>query len=333
MSLKLINVILHQLEKNDSEELFVNYRSEALPNGPATESLVSELHRTFNSKNGKGFGSFLSDSDFQQWLTEKRNGQMSFLQFSQRSAERLKEELSKYPFADTGVLVFAEYQSLATEYLFIAILPTTDSLRVDDHLDVGATDHLDVNSITIAAIIDLTLFETDKDSNRYVSYLKGRAGRKVADFFLDFFQVEIGLQVKSQNLVLVQAIEDYLAGGKLEKDEKNQFRKRVKEHCSDRYAGKEELTIQELSEEIPPPADNLPSFSEYTQERGYELEKSFPVDKAVTDKLVKIKGSGGGVNISFDAALLGERIFYDPETDTLTIKGTPPNLRDQLTRR
>ena len=333
MSLNLSNVILHQLEKNDCDELIVNYRAEALPNGPATESLVSELHRTYNAKTGKGFGTFLSDSDFQQWLKEQRSNEMSFLEFSQKSAERLKDELSKYPFADTGVLVFAEYQSLATDYLFIAILPTTDSLRVNDQLDVGATDHLDVSAITIAARIDLTLFETDPASNRYVSYLKGRVGRKVADFFLDFLQVEIGLNVKTQNLVLVQAIEDFIADGKLDKDEKNTYRAQVKEHCSDRYGDKEELTIEELSAEIPPPADNLPSFAEYTKERGYDLEPSFPVYKAVTDKLVKLKGSGGGLNISFDAVLLGERIFYDPETDTLTIKGTPPNLKDQLVRR
>ena len=44
-------------------------------------------------------------------------------------------------------------------------------------------------------------------------------------------------------------------------------------------------------------------------------------------------GSGGGVTINFDALLLGERIFWDAATDTLTIKGTPPNLRDQLQRR
>ncbi len=30
---------------------------------------------------------------------------------------------------------------------------------------------------------------------------------------------------------------------------------------------------------------------------------------------------------------MGERIFWDPVTDTLTIRGTPPNLRDQLQRR
>ena len=44
-------------------------------------------------------------------------------------------------------------------------------------------------------------------------------------------------------------------------------------------------------------------------------------------------GAGGGLSLNFDAMLLGERVFYDPETDTLTIKGTPPNLKDQLTRR
>ncbi|MFA0464688.1 nucleoid-associated protein YejK, partial [Vibrio sp. 10N.261.45.F1] len=34
---------------------------------------------------------------------------------------------------------------------------------------------------------------------------------------------------------------------------------------------------------------------------------------------------------SFDSSLLGEKIFYDPETDTLTLT-PPPNLKDQLTR-
>ena len=34
--------------------------------------------------------------------------------------------------------------------------------------------------------------------------------------------------------------------------------------------------------------------------------------------------------MSFDAKLLGDRVHYDPSTDTLTIKGVPPNLKDQL---
>ncbi|MEI8597476.1 nucleoid-associated protein [Vibrio sp. M60_M31a] len=73
---------------------------------------------------------------------------------------------------------------------------------------------------------------------------------------------------------------------------------------------------------------------DFTKEQGYELEESFPGDRANgSGKLTKYVGAGGGLNtLSFDSLLLGERIFYDPETDTLTIKGTPPNLKDQLSR-
>ena len=36
------------------------------------------------------------------------------------------------------------------------------------------------------------------------------------------------------------------------------------------------------------------------------------------------------MTLSFDADLLNNRIEWDPVTDTLTIKGIPPNLKDQL---
>lgn len=63
------------------------------------------------------------------------------------------------------------------------------------------------------------------------------------------------------------------------------------------------------------------------------LEETLPADRGTLRQLTKYAGSGGGVTLNFDAQLLGERIFWDPATDTLTIKGTPPNLRGQLTRR
>lgn len=75
------------------------------------------------------------------------------------------------------------------------------------------------------------------------------------------------------------------------------------------------------------------TFQAFSSEQGYALEETFPVDRGTRRQLTKYAGSGGGITLNFDAQLLGERIFWDPATDTLTIKGTPPNLRDQLTRR
>ncbi|MGY2573416.1 nucleoid-associated protein YejK [Vibrio sp. C8] len=332
MSLHLSNVILHQLSKNNNDELTVNFRAQSLDNDTSTENLVSELHRVFNAKAGKGFGSFKSDSDFQNWLQEMRQSQRSFYDFSQISAQRLKDELSKYPFADEGILVMAEYQSLATEYLLIGILPLNQSLKVTEGLDISATDYLDINKMDIVARVDLSSFETDKESNRYLTYIKGRVGRKVSDFFLDFLQAEVGLDAKVQNKVLMQAVEDFCSDSKLEKSEAISYKKQVYDYCNDQIKAGEEVQVKELSGELPPAQDGT-NFMDYTREHGYELEDSFPGDRSTMRKLTKYVGAGGGLNISFDSLLMGERVFYDPETDTLTIKGTPPNLRDQLTRK
>ncbi|PWI35034.1 nucleoid-associated protein YejK [Vibrio albus] len=331
MGLTLSNVILHQLTKNDQDELTVNYRSAALPHNISTENLVAELHRVFNAKAGKGFGSFQSDSDFKNWLQDLRRGEQNFYDFSQNCAERLKTELAKYPFADDGTLVLAEYQSLATDYLFIALLPSNESLKVTEGLDISATDYLDISKMDIAARIDLSVYGSEPESNRYLAYIKGRVGRKVADFFIDFLQAEVGMDTKQQNLVLVQAVEDFCSDSKLDKEETNQYRKQVFDYCNEQLKSNDEVEVSELSAELPSSEDGS-SFLDYTKERGYELEESFPADRTTVRKLAKYVGAGGGLSINFDSMLLGERVFYDPETDTLTIKGTPPNLRDQLTR-
>jgi nucleoid-associated protein len=331
MSLNLSNVILHQLSINDQEELIVNFRPETLENDSSTESLVAELHRVFNAKAGKGFGSFKDESDFQTWLADLNQGDKDFYAFSQQSAERLRTELAKYPFADAGTLVIAQYQSLATDYLFLGLLPSYNSLQVTEGLNIGAIDYLDIAKMDIAARIDLTSYQTDKDSNRYLAYIKGRVGRKVADFFLDFLQAEVGLDTKQQNQVLMQAVQDFCSDAQLDKEEAVTYKKQVYDYCNEQLKSGDELQVKELSGELPQSQGGT-SFLDYTQEQGYELEESFPVDRSTVRKLTKYVGAGGGLNVSFDSLLLGERIFYDPETDTLTIKGTPPNLREQLTR-
>ncbi len=331
MSLILSNVILHQLTKNEQEELKVEYRSETLPNDSSTEHLVAELHRVFNAKGGKAFGTFSEDSEFKQWLGQLADQSVDFYSFSQQSAERLKSELAKYPFAEEGTFILAQYQSLATDYLFIGLLPSNQSLKVTEGLSISATDYLDISKMDIAARIDLSTYAVDPASNRYLTYVKGRVGRKVADFFMDFLQAEAGLDPKQQNQVLMQAVEDFVSDEKLEKEEAIAYRKQVADYCSEQIKAGEEIEVKELSFELPTSSDGT-SFSDYTQEQGYELEQSFPADRTAVRKLTKFVGAGGGLNISFDSMLLGERIHYDPQTDTLTIKGTPPNLKDQLTR-
>lgn len=83
-----------------------------------------------------------------------------------------------------------------------------------------------------------------------------------------------------------------------------------------------------LSQEIASAGEKY--FVQFSSKQVYQLEDSFAADRVTLRQLTKFAGSGGGISLTFDAMLLGEPIFWDAATDTLTIKCTPPNLRGQL---
>jgi len=330
MSLDIQQIALHQLVKRDEQTLDVVLRDSLLPTNAAVEEMMAELHRVYSAKS-KAYGLFNEGSELADALRTCRNGDEDFLAFSRAATGRLRDELAKYPFASGGVVLFGQYRYLAVEYLLIAVLNSCNSTRVNEELDLSMTHYLDINHADIVARIDLTEWETNPQSTRYLTFLKGRVGRKVSDFFMDFLAAAEGLDTKAQNRGLLQAVDDYCADAQLGKNERQSVRQQVYSYCNEQLQAGEEIALQELSKEIAPVGEK--DFLQFSSEQGYQLEESFPADHGTLRQLTKFAGSGGGISLNFDAMLLGERIFWDPATDTLTIRGTPPNLRDQLQRR
>lgn len=330
MSLDIVQIVLHQLNKRDEQTLELVLRSSLLSANAATESMMAELHRIYNAKS-KAYGLFNDDSDLAETLRQCRRGENDFLAFSRAAAVRLRDELASYPFADGGVVLFSHYRYLAAEYLLIAVLNSQDSTHVNEELDISTTHSLDIHHADIVARINLTEWETSPGSTRYLTYLRGRVGRKVADFFMDFLGARAGMDTKAQNRGLLQAVDDYCAGSALKKEERHQYRQQVYSYCNQQSQAGEEIALEDLSGVLPKLGDQ--SLQAFTQQQGYQLEQQFPADRTTLRQLTKFSGSGGGLTLNFDATLLDERIFWDPATDTLTIKGTPPNLRDQLQRK
>lgn len=182
----------------------------------------------------------------------------------------------------------------------------------------------------MAARINLTDLQLNANSNRYLTFIKGRVGRKIADFFMDFLGAEEGLNPQVQNQCLLQAVSDYCVQGELNPEQTQAVKKQVFEYCKGQMSSGEEIELAELSEELP--TLNQQPFVAFTQEQNYGLEDSIPPIRTALKSLTKFSGSGKGVTISFDAELLNQRILWDEAADTLTIKGLPPNLRDQLQR-
>ena len=330
MSITVNQIVLHQLVKHAENETTMMesvLRDELLTITPEVEQMMLQLHQGYQNK-GKAFGVFQENSIFAQDLNRLLENEINFLNFSQQSTKLLAQELGKYNFADSGTLILCPYNFLATDYLFIALLDSRISMLVDENLEIRRTEYLDITQFDIAARINLTDLQVNANSNRYLTFIKGRVGRKISDFFMDFLGAEEGLNPQVQNQCLLQAVSDYCEQGELNKEQTQAVKKQVFEYCKGQLANGDEIALTELSANLP--TLNERPFVTFTEEQDYGLEETIPPVRSALKTLTKFSGSGKGVTLSFDADLLNNRIEWDPLTDTLTIKGIPPNLKDQL---
>ena len=330
MSITVNQIVLHQLVKhaeNETTTMESVLRDELLTITPEVEQMMLQLHQGYQNKS-KAFGVFQENSIFAQDLNRLLENEINFLNFSQQSTKLLAQELGKYNFADSGTLILCQYNFLATDYLFIALLDSRISMLVDENLEIRRTEYLDITQFDIAARINLTDLQVNANSNRYLTFIKGRVGRKISDFFMDFLGAEEGLNPQVQNQCLLQAVSDYCEQGELNKEQTQAVKKQVFEYCKGQLASGDEIALTELSANLP--TLNERPFVTFTEEQDYGLEETIPPVRSALKTLTKFSGSGKGVTLSFDADLLNNRIEWDPVTDTLTIKGIPPNLKDQL---
>ncbi|WP_432459208.1 nucleoid-associated protein YejK [Agarivorans sp. QJM3NY_25] len=330
MSISLKHLILHSLELAADGQIALQARSEEMLHSEQALSLIESLHLNFSGRAAKGFGYYPPEntSTFKEKLDLLLSRELDFHRFSVDSGSVLVEELKKYEFIEQGVLLLAHYEHVAGEYLLIMLLENKTSPAVDESLELTASRYLETSSIQLAARIDITDMQRNAESRRYVSYVKGRAGRKIADFFVEFLGCDDGLDVKLQNTVLMQAVDDYCQATQLDKEEKQAYKAEVKSYCEQQLKDGEEIVVGELAKALPTDDENV-DFYQFAAE-NYPLEEQFPADRSTLKKLAKCFGQGKGVSISFEQKLLGERVFYDEASDTLTIVGIPPNLREQL---
>ncbi|ABV87088.1 nucleoid-associated protein YejK [Shewanella pealeana] len=338
MSINVEQAIIHSISQDGEGQLSCRLRPQPLLNSQAVEAMLEELHQTYTTKAGKGFGHFgingedgEANTKFEEALTTYRSGELGFVEFSGIAGKLLQEELAKYDFSTGGFLLLSCYTYMTSDYLFVSLLNAKSSMTVLDDMELSQNTHLDLNNVQLAARIDLTEWQADPESKKYISFIRGRAGRKVADFFLDFMGCVEGVNTKAQNKSLMNAVEDFVGNSELTKDERQQARERVFDYCTERCDEGASIQIKDLADEL---ADQgMDSFYDFAQGGNYELEEEFPGDKPTLRQLKKFSGTGGGVTLSFDGQHLGERVIYDPVSDTIIIKGVPANLKDQLDRR
>jgi nucleoid-associated protein len=327
--------IVHLIEKKpDGSPAVLHARDSELAESKAIENLLADLNDSYNAKQGKAWGLFHAESGaypFSGWLKEYLEGNQGFTPFTRQAVEHLQKLMEESNLSAGGHVLFAHYQQGMTDYLAIALLHHSEGVAVTEELDVTPAKHLDLGQIHLAARINLSEWQNNKQSRQYISFIKGKGGKKVSDYFRDFIGCQEGVDAPSETRTLLKAFSDFVESEDLPEEQAKEKTSALVDYASSQARLGEPMALDELSSLLD--EDRPKAFYDHIRNKDYGLSPEIPPDKRTLNQFRRFTGRAEGLSISFEAHLLGSKIEYDEQQDVLIIRQVPTQLKDQLKRR
>jgi nucleoid-associated protein len=327
--------IVHLIEKKpDGTPAVLHARDSELGDSQAIENLLADLNESYNAKQGKAWGYFHEESGaypFSGWLTQYMDGNQDFTSLSRQAVEHLQKLMEESNLSTGGHVLFAHYQQGMTDYLAIALLHHSNGVTVTDSLDVAEAKHLDLGQLHLATRINLSEWKNNKQSRQYISFIKGKNGKKVSEYFRDFIGCQEGVDGPGETRTLLKAFSDYVESEDLPDDKAREKTTALVGYASSQSKIGEPMSLEELSGVID--EERPRAFYDHIRNKDYGLSPEIPADKRTLNQFQRFTGRAEGLSISFESHLLGSKVEYDEARDMLIIRQLPTQLTDQLKRR
>ncbi|MCL7462501.1 nucleoid-associated protein YejK [Pseudomonas sp. NW5] len=327
------HAIVHLIDKKpDGNPARLHLSTQALPASETIEHLLADLNDSYNAKPNKVWGYFQADTQsypLSSWL-QRYLEDGDFVAFSQACAERLTTLMDASNLSTGGHVLIARYQQGMSDFLCIALLHHSEGVTVTEQLELSSARHLDLGQLHLAARINLSEWRNNPASRQYLSLIRARHGKKVADYFRECLGCSEGVDAPSETRTLLKAFSDYVESEDLAEEQAREKTQTLVDYASDQARRGEPIALEELSELLDEQQPR--AFFEHIRHKDYGLAPEIPADKRTLNQFRRFTGRAEGLSISFEAHLLGSQIEYDAEQDALIIRKLPGKLREQLTK-
>ena len=327
--------IVHLIDKKpDGSPAVLHARDTELEASQAIENMLADLNESYNAKQGKAWGFFHDESGaypFSGWLKLYMDGGSDFTAFSRQAVEHLQKLMEESNLSVGGHVLFAHYQQGMTDYLAIALLHHSEGVAVSDNLDVTPAKHLDLGQLHLAARVNISEWRNNSSSKQYISFIKGKNGKKVSEYFRDFIGCQEGVDSPSETRTLLKAFSDFVESEDLPEEQARSKTDTLVDYATSQAKIGEPMTLEALSGLID--EERPKAFYDHIRNKDYGLSPEIPADKRTLNQFRRFTGRAEGLSISFEAHLLGSKVEYDEAQDILTIRNLPTQLTDQLKRR
>lgn len=326
--------VIHKIDKKpDGSPAVLFLGTSEQVESQARDDLMSQLNESYNVTAGKGWGFFHHESGafpFSGWLGKYMAGVTDFLAFSTTAVEHLTRLMEESNLTTGGHALFCHYQQGMTDYLVIALVQETEAVTMTEELALMTVNRLDLDHIRLAARINLSEWKNNPHSKQYISYLKGKQGRRINEYFRDFIGCQEGLDGPGETRTLLKAFSDFVESEDLPEESAREKTHTLINYSMAQAKLGEPITLDELSGLID--EDRPKNFYDFIRAKDYGLSEALPPDKKTLNKFRRFTGRAEGMSISFEAHLLGDKIKFDEAGGTLTLRGLPTQLTEQLKR-
>ncbi|WP_043528197.1 nucleoid-associated protein YejK [Litchfieldella xinjiangensis] len=327
----ILHSIIHHLDKPDPGAPTTLRAGQKHAATNAMDDLLASVNDSFHAK-PKAWGHFSDEagsSAFPAGLHRYMEGDSDFATFTAEIGERLKTLIDDH-LSVGGPVLFVHYRQGEAEYLSLALLHHRSGFGIDDNLNVRTVHQLNLSQLTLAARVDITQWRGGT-SKQYVSMIKDRGGKKLAEGFRDLLGCVEGVDSSGETRTLLKAFSDYVEREDYDETQSREKTDTLIDYASSQARRGEPITLDELSELVD--EQQPKAFYDYIRNKDYGLSPEIPADRRTLQQFRRFTGRSGGVSISFDSHLLGSGVEYDNERDRLIIKQVPKQLRDQIKKR
>lgn len=269
--MKLLNIILHQIQKDEDGAPSLNLSDHLLPKNETTIEFIEMLIKSYSSKNPT-YGTFQEDEElypFQKRVREYIDNK-DFLNFSIESMKILKKEINVNK-ATGGYIVFAHYEEKTIEYLVTIMLDKSVQFTVDDrNLDIEKLKGLDIDKLARANRINIPKWIAGEEL--YLSFIKGT--REVSAYFQKFIGNTDLTSAKKNATNLKTALYQYMRDNNYDYERRSRVMSDLLNYTENQVSNDEDIKLESISAIIN--FEKITDFIEYVQiKEDLEVSGSF----------------------------------------------------------
>jgi len=337
--IEVSNIVVHKINKIGGQKATaLKLRDKELKIGKQEIYFVADTRKSFQKRSRPTYGIFdVKDAynDFHVQLKAYVNDEVDFLTFTKKSMEYYENQIQKSAPATGAFVVFANYiyKDNKDRYLLIFSINNNNGYNLnEEELTIQQILNLDLSKLDVAALVNISKWQKfvagDEEGIRtYLSFIKGK--KKLSDYFLDF----IGCADKSTNTdsskLLMSALNNYFEEEGYSKEEVKVRKKAIYDYCQTCIVQKKEVLLDQISYLVN--EEDPERFATFASAEKYGVGEIVKPDNAVLRSLQYIDYRSPDLTISFSKTKLNKReIIYNSQNKSLTIKGLPEDLINQL---